>query len=363
MSFSPVSVSFENGEKTIDERLDLRQISSVTIYNNNDPDPLVVVVAENNSEKKQSQRLCQYGRIRTVEHTYPDGSRRVSWIGTIMSTPISSYGFATIVQMPNGQLVGSFTTETESHTLINSSSSDGSMQMQSHMWEQVQNISMGQGIHVKDPEKTDSNTLFTEKEEDISVAESTMVTSIPIRIVSEDSSDETNMIQGPTHRQRRQNFRRVQNSPENNNNNNNTIIDLLMIVTNRAMCEAANQNAGCPYNDDNAAAMLSRIALGEAQTNAAMQLVGVSVEIRWVQVIFLDATSGDLPANEQSLIKLFNSRTVQQWRDDYGADLVAAIGAVDPVTPICGMAYIFNPISITAWNSYCFNIYTITHEM
>jgi hypothetical protein len=155
----------------------------------------------------------------------------------------------------------------------------------------------------------------------------------------------------------------MQTAPDDNNDHNNTIIDLLMIVTNRAMCEAADQTAGCPYNNDTAAAILSLIAMAEAQTNAAMQLVGVAVEIRWVQILFLNAASGDLYANEQSLVQLANSRTVQKWRDDYGADLVAVIGSIDLSTPVCGIAYMLNPFSITAWSPYCFNIYTITHEM
>jgi hypothetical protein len=262
--------------------------------------------------------------------------------------------------MPNGQLVGMFTTEYDSHTLT--TLSDGTMQMQSYMWENVpKEIQMGRAVQTEK-----SNAAYGSKSsidnEDSFVSESVTqqsLVSVPNTTIVEDSKA-SDVIQGPMDPQRHRTLRRVQTIDVVREN---TTIDLLVIVTNRAMCEAANKTAGCPYNDDNAAAMLSLLAVAEAQTNAAMQMVGVAVEIRWVQIIFLVAESGDLFGNENSLAKLASSSTVQKWRDDYGADLVAAIGSLDPVTPYCGMAYMLDAFSITALHPYCFNIFTITHEM
>lgn len=100
-------------------------------------------------------------------------------------------------------------------------------------------------------------------------------------------------------------------------------MDLLIIVTNRAMCEHAGLSVGCEANDANKAAIQGELPVLASQTNSAMQSVGVAAEIRIVRTIYLQPGYDGRP-NRETLEVIRTNSDIQQWRDDAGADLVAS---------------------------------------
>jgi hypothetical protein len=335
--------------------------------NNNDgsdwgmlhPDLSSITVVDHDGGDKTSTTYSVYVKVQATTHTYENGSQRISWEGilvndnnqqqeTTTTTSSTRIGFATFVQMPNGQLGGMWTNEMYSHSII--PLPNGTVLVETIAWEDIPESIMGRVIE-EDEEEDESNKDSSSNKGYFAVDAFESFHSNQIT-VSKGSA--FGAIQGPNYHRRR---RRLQTSLEN------TIIDLLMIVSNRAMCSAAKLSFGCPYNEDNAAPIKTRVATAEAQTNSAMQMVGLAVEIRFVQIIFLDAISDDLYVNGTTLKLLQNSPTMKQWREDYGADLVAAIGNFDPVKAFCGMAYMFRPFTVSAWNPSCFNSFAVTHEM
>ena len=135
-------------------------------------------------------------------------------------------------------------------------------------------------------------------------------------------------------------------------------VDILVVVTNRAMCEYAGLDAGCPLTDENRAPMESALAIAQEQTNDAMSSVGIPVETRIVGFSFLEGTFDGKP-NTDTLNVLLTDSNVAQWRKDAGADLVAMITGFDPNT--CGIAYLNMHVSATSYA--CFGSYTFTHEL
>jgi hypothetical protein len=121
------------------------------------------------------------------------------------------------------------------------------------------------------------------------------------------------------------------------------VLDLLVIVTNAAMCQQAGQPVGCSATDYKQP-IEDALALAEAQTTSAMQDVNVNAAIRIVK-IYHDTTGYDvrLFADDNGKVPVLDNLAkpldkklgyVRQMRKNVGADLVTLVSTVGN---ICGV--------------------------
>jgi hypothetical protein len=137
-----------------------------------------------------------------------------------------------------------------------------------------------------------------------------------------------------------------------------TTIDVLVVVTNRAMCESAGLSANCPNTDGNRQPMVQRLNLVQEQTNAGFRDSGVSgVAIRIVEMRVLNEGFDGGP-DGFTLDWLASNTEIESWRAAAGADLVSLITGRGTY---CGIARLRSPWSVTAYN--CFGGYSFTHEL
>jgi Metallo-peptidase family M12B Reprolysin-like len=136
-----------------------------------------------------------------------------------------------------------------------------------------------------------------------------------------------------------------------------TTIDVLVIVTNRGLCEYIGSNNPCKLTSTNIAPMDARIKIVVSDTNNALRPIYVQINV--VRTIYYDENSDYDPIpNEDSYVLVEQDSVVRELRDAAGADLVALItGNSGP----CGIAKLNNWLSITS--HHCLMQYTMTHEI
>jgi len=284
-----------------------------------------------------------------------DKGRETVWQGTLEGT--GGLGFATFVRSAGGQLSGTFSTEKAAHFLI--TFPDGSTHVKATPWSAFQDT-VGGVVH--EAPTTKSSASLNE----IAAADlSAFVSFYPKEhghFTPEIYRPETKLLV-PPHRMLRGEGQDPITAAQNRLLQENFQVDVLVVVTNRAMCEFAGLEVGCPVTEANRAPMESAMSIAQVQTNEAMQGVGIPVETRIVQVIFLEDASFDAEPDTNTLDVLLYDQNVAQWRQDIGADLVAMI--TGPGTGqyqyVCGIAYLNTPVSATS--SACLQGYTFTHEL
>lgn len=277
-----------------------------------------------------------YTKSKSTTRTLTDGSQEVVWEGALMDK--GRVGFATLVQMANGFVAGTFTTETNTYSLVQMP--DGTLQVQVKEWKDAM-----EGGSTHEEQREPLNHVKSAKPVSISAAMSVHPATHVTKSVS--SQGEATAIQGPNRNLRR-------------NLQANSVIDVLVIVTDRARCEHAGLSPGCAFTDSNTAAIASKIPVIESQTNTAMQGVDVAAEIRIVEVIYL-APGYDGRPNGNTLEDFERYPIIGQWRNEAGADLVAMITGDDPAGQAGGIAYLNSYQSVTSHTQLQFNAFT--HEV
>jgi hypothetical protein len=134
-------------------------------------------------------------------------------------------------------------------------------------------------------------------------------------------------------------------------------VDILIIVTNRAMCQYAGVSMGCDTQTYRGP-IEQRIPVLEVETNNAFADVDLPVRIRVVDTIILQPGYDGVP-NSQVLNVINSNTNVRQWRRDAGADLVAMI--TGPNNPICGIAILNSFESATSYT--CLDDFVFSHEI
>lgn len=133
------------------------------------------------------------------------------------------------------------------------------------------------------------------------------------------------------------------------------VVDVLVIVTDRAMCRVAGLAGGCVYTEENRLRVEDKIVL------ANQQFVGGPVTFRIVQIIQI-AAGYDADPDVPALNVLRNDPSVIGWRNQYGADLVAMLtGSIPADSNTAGIAYLNSPESVTSVDH--MSTYTYTHEL
>jgi len=252
-------------------------------------------------------------------------------VGTMTGT--DRVGFATLVRVANGDVAGHFSTETTTYSLLKIP--DGTLQLRANYWNDIQE----------------------ETEEERGSSASNDLPSVHLLdaevFVKPDNSGETTTSKGDGTAIEGQGGRLLRTDRQLAGNP--VVVDLLVLITNRAMCEYAGLSAGCAFSVTNRGPIETRIPLLQSETNSAMQEVGADAEIRVVDIIYLGYDyDGDVSAATLELMG--DDVNLQQWRNDAGADLVTMIAGGSG-----GIARINGFQSVTGiWN---FDYFTFTHEV
>jgi hypothetical protein len=272
----------------------------------------------------------------STKQTTDSGATHVIWNGAI--TASNHTGFASFAQGADGTITGSFTTNESIHEVV--TTPGGTVQVRSTFWMDV----------------PDTDALVGPEDELNQSSAGGGAAEVVVEIGAEDSftpdnsgtiessNGESISVMGPTGWNLRR--RELQAAP---------LIDVLVLVTNRAMCDYAGQPYGCNLAA-NKGSIESKIPLLQNEMNTAMRYVGINASIRIVKVIHLGSSYDGRPA-ESTLKQIRNTAEIKQWRTDSNADLVAMLTGSDPGGRIGGIAYLNSfesAISVSALAGYAF---------
>lgn len=294
--------------------------------------PSFIFTGMASDENDDDNNAAAFTKIKATKRIMDSVSEEIVWEGTI--TESDRVGFATLVRIANGDVAGHFSTETTTYSLLNVP--DGTLQIRAENWADFPEEEEEEGSSASlDLPSIDAFTAEVSVEPDTSGETTT-------------SKGKGTAIEGPNGRMLRTgDGRKLPHALE--------VIDVLVLITNRAMCEYAGLSYGCAYSDSIRSPIESRLSLLQSETNSAMQGVGANVKIRIVGIKFL-GDDFDGYANSGTLSYIGDDVNVQAWRDELGADLVAIITGGGG-----GMARVNGFQSATGYRN--FNVFTFTHEV
>lgn len=136
------------------------------------------------------------------------------------------------------------------------------------------------------------------------------------------------------------------------------VVDVLLLVTNRAMCSHAEERYGCEPTQRNRGPIERSLRIAHDQTNEAMRNVGALVQTRIVQIVYLDPSYDGRP-NPETANFLYLDQRVESWRVATGGDLTMLIAGTDPDWN--GYATFFRGTAVVAHDR--LRSYTYAHEM
>lgn len=291
-----------------------------------------------------------FTKTRTASRKTVDGGQEIVWHGALEGGGI---GFATFVRSASGRLSGSFSNDQAAYSLV--TFPDGSTHVKATEWRDFPDTDVeAEAPSAPAASLDEQGRLFAEA----SFCPEGRGHFTPVSV----QHHETERV--PSNRALRGGGQDIlaSASPHNRSLQGIIEVDVLVIVTNRAMCEYAGLAAGCDSTEANRAPMESAMSIAQEQTNEAMQGVGIPVETRFVEVIFLEGTFDGGPSTF-TLDTLLFDQNVRQWRREAGADLVAMItgSGTGANRFTCGIAYLNTAVSATAYS--CLQGYTLTHEV
>jgi len=332
------------GDKTVVPAWDEHQISrKLEVQVSMDNENLHIMQTIEFDGMEEGDEHLVFTKIKSASRNSVRGGQEVVWQGMLEGDGI---GFATFVRpdYEGGRLSGTFTTGAASYSLI--TFADGSTHVKATSWGDFPDTDVESEV----PVSVRSFTL--EENEDLSTGKVSVVPNNRGHFSTEPWQQNSETEKKGPHRALR-GKQAVNRTLQAMNE-----VDVIVIVTNRAMCEYAGLQAGCSPTEENRAPMESALSIVQEQTNEAMSSVGIPVETRIVDIAFLEGTFDGRPS-PGTLNVLFSDENVNQWRRDAGADLVAMITGVDPT--VCGIAYLNTHVSATSYA--CFGSYTYTHEL
>jgi hypothetical protein len=285
-----------------------------------------------------------YTKIKATTRAMTSGLDETIWEGVILGK--GHVGFATLVRRPNGKISGTFSTGEAAFSLNNLA--DGTIQVRKRLWQDALETGGLDDNTEEDTQLTLPALKHAGKSSELKAA----------AFVKLDISGTTKTSIGEGSTAIVSNNKRMLRTEDGRRNlKSGPIIDVLVLITNRAMCESAGHSFGCQATETNREALEAQIPLLQTQSTNAMQGVGVSAEIRIVGVVHLDSSYDYFPGPTAANV-IRTDPNIQKWRDDFGADLVAMITGRGG--SYGGWAY-YNSFASTA--SYTqLSYYTFTHE-
>ena len=269
-----------------------------------------------------------YYKIEATQRTIAGGFLEVVWHGSISDS--DRIGLATLIQKSDGNVAGIFSTETSAFML--STMPEGTLELKETFWADDFDDS------VVDDEVEPENYITGDAVEEETFSSAMVIDSL-MSEASTTSWGNGAGVSGGESRSLRDGNRNLQSL---------TNVDVLILITNRAMCGAARLPAGCTLNARNRAPIEGMVKVVEEQTNTAMQAVGVRTAIRFVRTVHLSNGYDGRPSRE-SLQDMRNSEAVSSWRAGAGADLIAMVTGDDPSGTVGGISYLNLPWSASRY--------------
>lgn len=287
----------------------------------------------------------------------------------------TSVGFATFVQdTATGQVCGTFTTRTTTYALV--TTAFGTLEARAVHWKD----------HPRDENDKDGNGTYSSGLDGRSntrwspfPAEDSNVVSFPFPFDSTSGSSAIVVSDGPAlnitvessdiddNFNNTKKLLRQRHLPGSNDDGQDAviIIDILVTVTNRAMCEYAGVAAGCdPLLNPNTDPIVQKIELLEAEFNNAMELDKITiVKVRIVDIRILPAVTSDneIYTQTETLSFMASSALLQEWRAQVYADMVILIASANPARLACGRGQLEGVNAIVSYE--CLEAYSWTHEI
>ena len=278
-----------------------------------------------------------FTKIRSSRRILKNGSEEVIWEGAIIDS--KETGFATLLRHDQGPVVASFTTNEAAYEL--DTAANGTVVLTSILWEDVV-----MGSHVEAPEDALASAIYILPRSELVAAG----ISYPDNsgTVTSSSGKTASLVNSTTPTLR---SRELQAGP---------VVDVMVIVTNRAMCRAASLADGCALTETNKKPVEDKIVLANQQTNSAVQGVGISLSFRTVLVVHV-TPEFDANPDEDALNFLRFDPFARFLIDQVGADLVAMLTGSIPSGKLAGIAYVNGPESVSSVDY--LSSYVFTHEL
>jgi len=261
-----------------------------------------------------------YTMTKTTLETLEDGSEETLWMGSLSGV---NFGLASLVLGSNGGLAGNFNTAEAAYSVIQIP--DATILVREMLWKDaiepsspIEQALLGGRSDITDTKLSTAMAFEKPKTKD---TKTSFGNGAVIKGINRKLSDHDRKLQGVTN------------------------VALLILVTNRAMCESAELAFGCQYSEATAAPMIGFLSIALAQTNGSLQEVGVPVSIS-AQVIFLEPPF-DIRPNNDALAFMETSQDIDGWRDEYEADLVTMIAGKGPAGQAAGIAVLDGFQSVT----------------
>lgn len=261
------------------------------------------------------------------------GGLEVVWHGSLSEA--NRFGLATLIQKSDGNLAGIFSTETSAFTLT--SMPAGSLQLKEAFW-------------VDAPEDSDADIAPSAPEGDIGddiKAEklfSGLIVESPKTMESITSGGKGVDVTEGGNRSLKDGNRSLQAMIN---------VDVLILITNRALCETAKLPVGCDVTNESRAPIEGMVKVVEEQTNTAMSAVGVNTKVTFVRIVHLSPGYDGRPSGT-TLQDMRNSNSIADWRTGAGADLVSMVTGADPDGLIGGLSYLKSPESASRYVFFVF---------
>jgi hypothetical protein len=275
------------------------------------------------------------------EKTRAYTNSRGHWIWQGMVPLEVGFGYATFIENVDGCIAGSFTSNHSAFTMT--CLPDGTVRVDQIQWQDFpqQNNSiplMAEEANAADFYYEDDGIIMNPSYEEFIAVLNDVATMTDEDIIEADSDNSSIPDVNSTWAtgQIISDFFLPPKSPA-------TVLDVLVIVTNTAMCQQAGRPAGCLASDYKQP-IEDALAVAEAQTTSAMQDVNVNAAIRIVK-IHHDTTGYDVQLFSDDkgkvsvlddLVKPLDKKLgyVRQMRKNVGADLVTLVSTVGN---ICGV--------------------------
>ena len=281
----------------------------------------------------EEAEVVVFTKTEATRRTVDDGLVEVVWHGSLSDS--ERFGHATLIQKSDGNVAGILSTETSAFTL--KTLPDGSLELEESFWADDFEDSVYEEEYIEESDSivdgdAGSDESFT----------SAMVVDSPTSVTSETSWGQGIGVFDEGENRSLRDENRILQQFRN--------VDVLILITNRAMCSAARLSAGCALNASSRAPIEGMVKVVEEQTNAAMQAVGVRTSVTFVRIVHLNASYDGRPTSE-TLRELSASQTVASWRAGAGADLVAMVTGEDPNGLIGGLSYLNRAWSVNRYIS------------
>jgi hypothetical protein len=284
-----------------------------------------------------------FTKIRSSLTKRDGGSEDVVWRGALLDR----VGFCTLYRSSAGTWSGSLTTDSHVYSLFTSSNKE--VVVRAVAWKDIPDEA--------EPEEEDQGSQADPEEEpletNIELSASSIVTFANVGESVESEGSAAAIFSANRRLDEHQNLRNLQIGCP--------VVDVLVVVTNQAMCEYAGLSAGCPDIPANRRPIEQQMPVLESQTNEAMRDTSACCQVRIARMIVMNSSGNGLFPSSAALNWIQNTGQVQTWRDDAGADLVALLTGSDPNNRACGIARMNAPPSTTS--VFCLAALTFTHEL